>query len=148
MVRQLKSILEVTIMSAWVQEISDNLGSFFRYLFPGAFVLGAIKLAFPTKVNFNPACNWEHLVFAGVASLIVGNALFVVNRYGLHQLIDFIAYCLNYPGPVPSTGMSFLKRPFHYNSDLTTFIKKSLTACTAQKARQHISFRASTSLYV
>jgi len=125
-----------------VQTITDNLGTFFRHLFPGVLIIGAAYVAhkswFPCPES-HPWESWQHVLIAAAIALAVGNIWFAVNRYVIHQSIDFVLYRCGVKGPRKS-GLG-------YFDDLGKYVAKS--QCILEippQARQHVAFRASSVL--
>jgi hypothetical protein len=129
-----------------VQSISDNLGPVFRHLFPGVLIVGAAAIAHPSWFSgLLDAHSWPHLVIAAVVTLAVGNAWFAFNRYGVHQLVDYVMYLLKWQGP--GRTASFFTSLIQYNEDVGKYAAESLCIETIpSRARQHVAFRASSVL--
>lgn len=124
-----------------VQEVLDNLGAFFRHLFPGILIMGAAYVAHPSWFSGMDTHSWEHLTIAAVIAVTAGNIWFAFNRHVLQQLVDWILYLFRCEGPAPTASR------FKYRSDLGKYVAKSLCATTIPLyARQHVAFRASSIL--
>src|SRR6266550_8737091 len=122
-----------------VEEIGKNLGAFFRHLLPGVFILGAAYLAHPLWFQRFNTYSWEHIVLVAIIALAAGNIWFSINRYGVHQLIDYLLYLLDCEGPTKSAL-------WRYGHDLGHYVTKALKADMPAIVRQHIAFRASSVL--
>jgi hypothetical protein len=123
-----------------IQTIANNLGAFFRHLFPGVLIMGAAYLAYPCRFPRSHAWeSWQQISIAAVIALAVGNIWFVITRYVIHQIIDYGLYSLRFKGPQ--------KSECGYFEDLGKYVADSqcISAIPAQ-ARQHIVFRASSVL--
>lgn len=128
-----------------LREISDQLGSVFRHMLPGVVVVGAAHLAYPTAIPWPNIDTPEHLVVLGVLMIVVGNAWFVFNRYGLFQLIDLIQYHLGYAGPAKAHPAA--PGACSYVESLGQFVRASLEIPKDLKPlREHVRFRASSVL--
>jgi hypothetical protein len=122
-------------------DVSRNLGAFFRHLLPGVFIVGAAYIAHPSWFVGVDTKSWEHIAIAGVVALASGNIWFSVNRYGIHQVIDYLVYLAKSGGPAPTSSR------LQYLDDLGTYVAKSLSASgISERARQHVAFRASSVL--
>ena len=82
-----------------VQTVLNNLGVVFRHLLPGVLIMGAARVAFPCWFWWIDSRSWPNLAFAGVIALTVGNVWFTLNRYIVHQLVDFAFYVFGVRGP-------------------------------------------------
>jgi hypothetical protein len=121
-------------------QITEHLGGIFRHMLPGILVVSCAKLAYPTRLNFE-ANSWPHLLVIGAVSIAVGNAWFALNRYGVHQTLDYFLYLIKSKGPARGNTR------FTYLDDLGRYTYRSLhTADSSARARQHVGFRASTVL--
>ncbi|MGB2590953.1 MAG: hypothetical protein WAJ96_09910 [Candidatus Acidiferrum sp.] len=128
--------------AGWVAEIAKHLGSIFRHMLPGALVIAGARLAHREWFCWVKLESWQHLLLLAAISVVVGNAWFALNRYGLHQLFDYILYLSRSDGPARSKGAKF-----KYIDDLGKYVSKSLHIPeTSDRARQHVEFRASTVL--
>jgi hypothetical protein len=124
-----------------VQSIADNLGAFFRHLFPGVLIVGAAYVAYPSWFTLVKTDSWQHIVIVAVIALTVGNIWFALNRYGVHQAIDYAMYFVRIPGPARGSG-----RP-RYRHDLGQYVARSVsTPGISKAAQQHVKFRASSVL--
>jgi hypothetical protein len=104
-------------------------------------VVGGARLAYPEAFCAVHLKSWQHLIVLGVVTVTVGNALFALNRYGLHQLVEYILYLLKVEGPIPKAGR------FHHTNDLAEHVVTSFQTGDFPKGiRQHIAFRISTVL--
>jgi hypothetical protein len=124
-----------------VQSISDNLGAFFRHLFPGILIMGAAYVAHPCWFSGIDTHSWQHIVIVAVITLASGNIWFAINRYAIHQFFDYVFYLFRSEGPAWTTS------PFHYIDDVAQYTTDSLCLSSIPpRARQHIAFRASAIL--
>jgi hypothetical protein len=118
-----------------IGDIVDNFSAVLRLLLPGVLVLGTAFAAHPKWFENVNLYSWTHLAVAAVFAVVAGNILFVFNRYGVLQIIDFILYILKVPGPTKKSSMN-------YHADLARYVRRSLIAPDIPRsARQHISFR-------
>jgi hypothetical protein len=119
-----------------VTDVVENFSAVLRLLLPGVLLLGAAYAAHPSWFPSGYLKSWQDLTVCAILAVVAGNTLFVLNRYGLHQFIDFLAYALGIPGPARTSAM-------RYHADLAKHVQRSLTALDIPRfARQHISFRA------
>lgn len=126
-----------------VADIAQNLGGVFRHMLPGVLVVAATYVAHPSWLASVAFTSWEHLVALAVLTIAVGNTWFAFNRYGFHQLLDYLLYRCGIEGPAQHGKTST------YTDDLGKYTYKSLhTPDTAFRARQHVAFRASTVLLI
>jgi hypothetical protein len=125
-------------------EVSQHLGAIFRHMLPGALVVGAARLAHPEWFCSLDLRLWQHLVALALLTVVIGNTWFAVNRYGLHQFVDYLLYRMGSNGPAKAH-----EAQSNYVDDLGKYTYKSLhTPETSARARQHVAFRASTVLLV
>jgi hypothetical protein len=125
-----------------VQTITNNLSAFFRHLFPGVLIMGAAYLAhkswFPSP-DSRSWQSWQHVLIAAAIALAVGNIWFAINRYVIHQSIDWVLYLIGVKGPS--------KSQCGYFEDLGKYVADSqCISAIPEQARQHIVFRASSVL--
>jgi hypothetical protein len=125
-----------------VQSISNNLGAFFRHLFPGVLIMGAAYLAhkswFP-RADSHAWQSWQSISIAAIIALAAGNIWFAINRYVLHQIVDYLLYWRGVKGPS--------KSKLGYLEDLGRYVADSQCSSEIpQRARQHVVFRASSVL--
>jgi hypothetical protein len=126
--------------SGMVQSISDNLGAFFRHLFPGIIIMGAAYVAHPCWFSRVDTHSWQHILIVAVIAVASGNLWFAINRYAFHQFVDYVMYRCGSKGPAPASS-----RP-QYLDDVAKHATDSLCLCIPSRARQHIAFRASSIL--
>jgi hypothetical protein len=127
--------------SQWVQSISNNLGAVFRHLFPGVLVIGAADVAHPSWFYGIDTSSWQHILVIAVVALALGNTWFAINRYGVHQLLDYAMYLFRWRGPARTTSW------FQFHDDLGKYVAHSLCNSTVPPSvRQHVAFRASSVL--
>jgi hypothetical protein len=123
-----------------VEGISKNLGGIFRHLLPGVIIMGTAYVAHPCWFAWVDASSWSYLAILAVITLAVGNVWFTVNRYIIHQIIDWLLYRCGIKGPIPLTPKS------QYREDLGEYVADFHFADIPDHARQHITFRASSVL--
>ena len=103
--------------------------------------MGAAAVAHPSwflGVDFR---SWQQIVVAAVVALSAGNIWFAFNRYGIHQLVDWLMYLFKSQGPARSDSW------LGYTEDLGTYVAKSMcTDSISSRGRQHVAFRASSVL--
>lgn len=130
--------------SGVLSEISQHLEGIFRHMLPGALVTGAARLAQPTWFAWVDLKCWQHLLLLSVIAIVAGNAWFALNRYGLHQFVDYLFYLLGFNGPArPSRQWS------HFLDDLGKYTCRSLHTTKAEpRAIKHVAFRASAVLLI
>ena len=122
-------------------DITQHLGGIFRHMLPGILVVGGAKLSYPDWFGGFDLKSWQHLSVLAAISVAVGNSWFALNRYGLHQLVDYVLYRFKSNGPAQSSAKSA------YLDELGRYTYKSLhTPERSVRARQHVAFRASTAL--
>ncbi len=127
--------------SGLVQSISNNLGAVFRHLFPGILIIGAAAVAHPSWFSGIRITTWQQILISAVVALALGNTWFAVNRYGVHQLVDYAMYLLKWEGPARTASW------FKFHDDLGKYAADSLcTPTIPSHARQHVNFRASSVL--
>jgi hypothetical protein len=126
-----------------VGDLSKNLGTLFRHLLPGIFIVGAAYVAHPSWFAGINTQTWPHVAITAAIALAAGNIWFAFNRYGVHQVIDYLAYRKKSQGPVPvGAGCDYV-------DDLGKYVAKSLRSSTVPEiARQHVAFRASSVLLI
>jgi hypothetical protein len=126
-----------------VQSITNNLGVFFRHLFPGIVIIGAAYVAHkPWFCGFDHG-SWQQISIAAIIALTSGNVWYAINRYGIHQALDYLMYLVGIKGPSPS------RTRFHYCDDLGKYVADSLCVSEIpQRARQHVAFRAGSVLFL
>jgi hypothetical protein len=93
--------------SGWVQSISNNLGAVFRHLLPGILIIGAANVAHPSWFCGVDVSSWQHILVIAVVALALGNIWFAINRYGVHQLVDYFMYVFKWKGPARGGTVEF-----------------------------------------
>lgn len=73
-------------------EVTQHLESVFRHVLPGVLVVGAARVAHPSWFNSVRSNSWQDLAVLAVVAVAIGNTWFALNRYGPHQLVDYILY--------------------------------------------------------
>jgi hypothetical protein len=101
-------------------EIAQHLGGIFRHMLPGILVVAGAKVAHPDWFRAVDVMTWQHLVVLGAVSVAVGNAWFALNRYGLHQFVDYILYLIKSDGPTRGD------KRWRYLDDLGKYAYRSL----------------------
>lgn len=123
-------------------DVTRNLGAFFRHLLPGVYILAAAYVAHPSWFLEADTKSWQHIAIAGVVALASGNIWFSLNRYGVHQVIDYVVYLARSEAPAPKSSRR------QYLEDLGAYVAKSLSSAIPERARQHVAFRASSVLLI
>lgn len=131
-----------------VSDTARHLAGIFRHLFPGVLVMGAAALAYPDWFRNLDFQNGNHLIVLAILALTVGNTWFALNRYGFHQLVDFLFYLRGVRGPARVKG-----KPNEYLEDLAIYTRDSLVQDEKDEKRslrlqEHVKFRASTVLLI
>jgi hypothetical protein len=129
------------VSAGLISDISEHLGAIFRHMLPGVLVVGGATLAYPQLRECVDVSSWQRVLLLTIITITVGNAWFALNRYGIHQAVDYFLYLIRSDGPARG------KESGNYLTDLGKFTADSLhTPYTSKRARQHIGFRASTVL--
>src|SRR5208283_181038 len=127
--------------SSLLSDISHHLGEIFRHTLPGVLVVGGSRLAYPEYFCTVDLESWQHLLVLAVVTITIGNALFALNRYGLHQVVEYFLYVGHVKGPIPKGGR------LKHADDLAEHVVASFRRGEFPKGiRQHIAFRVSTVL--
>lgn len=83
------------LIKSWpelIQHASGDLSRVFRHMLPGVVILGVAYLSHPTWFETLDASQGWHLVILVVIAIAIGNFWYVLHRYTLHQLLDWICY--------------------------------------------------------
>ena len=130
---------ESATRSGLLSDITHHLGEIIRYTLPGVLVIGGARLAYPEAFCAVDVQSSQHLIILAVVTVTVGNALVALNRYGVHQVVDWVCYLLKIEGPIPKAGRA------HYHNGLGHHVLDSfLPAAQLDPAQRYVSFRAST----
>jgi hypothetical protein len=122
-------------------EVVHHLSEIFRHMLPGILVIGGAKIAYP-KFHID-LTSWQNVFVLAAISLAVGNTWFSLNRYGVHQIADYVFYLFKSDGPARKDTK------WVYVDDLGQYTCESLHAPeTSSRAQRHVSFRASTVLLI
>jgi hypothetical protein len=70
----------------------DELGRVFRHFLPGLLLLGGANLSFPSWFEKLQFSNTNHLLVMFVFTFAGGNLWYVLHRYSVHQLVDYLIY--------------------------------------------------------
>lgn len=103
--------------------------------------MGAAYVAHPCWFSGIDTHLWQHILIVAVVALASGNLWFAVNRYVVHQFVDYLLYLFGCEGPAPTESR------LHYLNDVGKYAADSL--CIAEippRARQHVAFRGSSIL--
>jgi hypothetical protein len=73
-------------------EITRQLGGIFRHMLPGVLVIAGAWLAYPDWFCSVHVTSWQNVFLLGTISVAVGNSWFALNRYSLHQAVDYFLY--------------------------------------------------------
>jgi hypothetical protein len=123
-------------------DVVNNVSGVFRHMLPGFLVVGGAYISHPKKwfAGFNPEVT-GHLILLGVATIVIGNTLFVFNRYIVEQFIEYFFFIRRNVGPAARSRRDRLYRV------VGAFTYRSLHNTDApQRAIDHIHFRASSIL--
>lgn len=121
--------------------IIEELGSIFRHVLPGTLVVGGAYLAYPEWfVKFNVG-SWQHLGVLGVITLVLGNLLYTMNRYVVHQVIDLLLWLLRLPGPARHSKSK------SYVDDVGRYVPLAFRAAGRPgPLGRHVQFRSAATL--
>jgi hypothetical protein len=123
-----------------VTEVSEQFGAVFRFLLPGVLAVSIAASAHPAWFVKFQTTSWQHITLGAVLATTVGNTLLALNRYGPHQLFDFLAFLCGHQGPARDGNET-------YSHGLARHVQCSLSITGLPPlARQHIQFRASAVL--
>jgi hypothetical protein len=123
-------------------DVNKNVGFLFRHLFPGVLIFGASYVAHPLWFKDFDVKSWQHLVLSAVIALTIGNVWYAVNRYCIHQILDYVAYLLKSPGPERLSG-----KQWEYLDDIGKYAAKSLQSSNRSLiAAEHIAVRGASVL--
>lgn len=124
-----------------ITDLVSNLEAVFRHVFPGVLVLAAAYSSHPSWFHDVDLKSWPTVVIGAVFAFTAGSAWFAVNRFTVHQLVDYICYVCELQGPARTA------KPFNYLNDLAEYVREALVdAEIPVRGRQHIAFRASSVL--
>jgi hypothetical protein len=125
-----------------IGEVAGNLGTVFRHLLPGVLIVGAARITHPAWFCGFKSDSWQYITTIGVIAVAVGNAWFSLNRYVVHQLLDYIFWRCGLQGPAKSDQGGYLDH-------LAKYTREAVIESKAPKlARQHVSFRAASVLLI
>jgi len=125
-----------------IGEIAENLGALFRHLLPGGLILGVARITHPSWFACFDSSSWPFLAVMGVIAIAVGNAWFSVNRYVIHQLVDYLCWLRQLQGPAKGNQGGYLDHLAKYVREVL------LNRNVPERARQHVAFRASSVLLI
>ena len=120
-------------MAETIKEISDQLGRIFRHIVPGLVVVAGAKLAYPVWFNKLNLSNTYHVVVLAAITVVAGNVWYVLHRYTVHQVIDYILHKVKRKVP----GKSYVEW-------LADFIERGFRSeLKMGKLGEHLYFRSS-----
>jgi len=125
-----------------IGEITDNLGPVFRHLLPGVLIIGAARITHPSWFSGFNSSSWSFLAVAGTIAIAAGNAWFTVNRYIIHQVVDYGFWRCKLQGPAKSGQDGYVDH-------LAKYVREAqINAGVPERAWQHVGFRASSVLLI
>src|ERR1700681_3777510 len=80
------------VSSGLISDFSEHLGGSFGHIFPGVLVVGGATLAYPELRECVDVSSWQRVLLLTIITITVGNAWFALNRYGIHQAVDYFLY--------------------------------------------------------
>jgi hypothetical protein len=107
-------------------EIARQLGGIFRHMLPGVLVIGGARLAYPDWFLSVYLTTWQNIFVLGIISVAVGNAWFAFNRYGLHQVVDYVLYLIKSNGPARKITFRAYLKTWTYLDDLEANTRSDL----------------------
>lgn len=120
-----------------VKYIGRALGEVFRHLLPGLLALGAVATSRPSWFEKVELLKEEWLIVLGVLAIVIGNVWFVVHRYFVQQIVDWLFWLCNAEGGP--------KRSEKYATGVADQVWKFFSAPNVpEDIRQHIRFRTSS----
>ena len=125
------------------KEFFATLSRIFRHVLPGLIVLGASHEAYPSWFPWVSVKSTSHLVVLGAVAVAIGNVWYSFHRFGIQQLIDFVLYMFQFPGPAgPPRRQDAFGR---YHDDVAQHVVDTFRSVVDQPwLREHVEFRAST----
>ena len=120
-----------------VKQIGDELSRVFRHLLPGVLILACARVAHP---RWFPELQFEkpwQLAFFGVVALMVGNTWYVIHRYTVHELLNWIARGLRGDGWKGYPG--WLAEHTYYGN---------IVPQEADRVREHLWLRSAQVIYL
>jgi len=125
-----------------ITDLVSNLEAVFRHVFPGVLILAAAYGSHPSWFYAADLHSWPTIAIGAVLAFTAGSAWFAVNRFTVHQLVDYFCYLFKLQGPARHA------KPFTYLDDLAVYVREALVkADIPARARQHIAFRASVGAF-
>ena|ERR1044072_2177350 len=120
-----------------ITDVSAELGNIFRHLFPGILLMAGARISFPDWFVAIANPSWPQVFLLGAVALAIGNALFALNRYLVHPIVDYTFWLLCHRGPARSG-----KSP--YETAVADHTRAAYGEGVKQAAiREHVRFRAS-----
>jgi hypothetical protein len=95
-----------------VDSIGENLNKIFRHILPGMFIISIAYISKPNWFTGIDIKDTKHLIFLSALSILIGNSLYVINRYIVVLLYDYILV------KSISTEKKFFKRSVQFIIDI------------------------------
>ena len=120
-----------------LKSISNEFSRVFRHILPGFIVLGSMFYSHPSWFVSLDINKWTNIIILLVVALIIGNIWYVIHRYTIHNLLDWIMYCV------------LNRKLTGYIKWLSSHIIKSFSLPDDKKELQkHIHFRSAQVIFV
>ena len=127
-----------------VKVLTSEISRIFRHLIPGVLILLVIYLSQPSWMYWVDICSCSHLIILSVLSITVGTIWYVVHRFTIHYMIDFLCFKLRrrikVRNGVDNDSTAQYKK---YHEWLSNHIQKSLFHFnTKREVKEYIHFRS------
>ncbi len=125
-----------------IADVSAELGNILRHLFPGILLMAGVRVAYPDWFTGLANPTWPQVFLLGTVALAGGNALFALNRYLVHPILDFTFWLARNRGP-GRNGKS------GYVATVADHTRAAYGEGIRQAAvREHVRFRASAVFFL
>ncbi len=126
-------------IAAAVKSVFDALGTIFRHLLPGIFIVGASAAAYPSWFNKVDISKNEWLIVIAGIAIVAGNVWLVFHRYCIQQIVDLVFYVLKV------TGGPCKNNKWNYSASVAEHVEKFFNNISSKEAlHRHIRFRTSS----
>lgn len=84
-------------LSESIKTITSEFSRIFRHLIPGVLIIGLSYISHPSWFSWvNPRDKSIYWILLGLLSIAVGNIWYVVHRFTVHNLIDWLCYRIRF----------------------------------------------------
>jgi len=93
-----------------IKAVKESISTFFRHILPGIVIIILSSQSIPSRLINLKINDTSSILVLGAIAMAIGNVWYVFHRYGIFQIVDFLAYYFKWEGePVKTISTNYRK---------------------------------------